>query len=709
MVTKIICFLLSFTFSIVPYLCSDDFHQEPTSDPAQFQLIAEENTLQAGMPLTVAIKMTIADEWHSYWKNPGECGMPIQIHWTLPEGFKTTELQWPTPKRFEQNGTIGYGYENEAIFLTTIIPPPNLSISENFTIEAKVQWLVCSDAACLPGESHLSLKIPQENTSSKHLFDEARVSIPTEGKQIKVSSSNKLIKIQLENVSSNKRAIFFPESKHMIDESIPALIQDTFVVLKENSSSQTKNLKGVLLLENDTSTEAWDIDLPIEREGNLSLIASADQPNLPLQSEEIAPKNSSAIKATSADSQMSFSLAFLFAFLGGLLLNLMPCVLPVVSLKVLSFVKMASECRRVTFQLGLAFFSGVIVSFWALGGALLLLQSYGHSIGWGFQLQEPLFVALLAALLLLSALSFFGVFEIGTSMTSMAGQAQQNIRAKKSALFSSFCSGILATAVATPCTGPFLGAPIALAVSLPPYLALLIFTALGTGMALPYLLLAAYPSLLRFIPKPGAWMGMFKELMGFFMLATVIWLLWVFQGQTSNVSLFILLFALFFLSFGAWIYGRWCTAVCSKFSRYFGTLLTTCCVAISLYALTSAATIESSESSWEPYSPERVQELQMQGIPVFIDFTAKWCGICQFNHMVLSESSVTKKLSELKVVKMKADWTSKDPTITKALNAFGRNGVPLYVLTSKNNDAEFSILPQVLTPGIVIDYLEGLQ
>ncbi len=735
MVFNKICLLLGLTLSIttfaysnpsdiLPLENSSQDQQELPGDPAQFQLIAEENSFQADKSLSVAIKMTIADGWHSYWKNPGEMGMPIKINWTLPEGFAVTELQWPTPTRFEQNGVIGYGYESEIIFLADIIPPKNLAVGESSTIEATAQWLACSDATCLPGESQISLKIPHDagskssNTQiqdqdTKNLFSNARTSSPKKGNtdtNIKVLSSNKLIIIQLDNsLTPCKKVTFFPESKQIIDESSQAVhtpsgdkLNCASIVLKENDSSKATTLKGVLVLENDTTIEAWDIDLPIERDAKDQLVGIADKLKLPSQQTQ-------EISTTETSPEMSFPLAFLFAFLGGLMLNLMPCVLPVVSLKILSFVKMASQSRKITFQLGLAFFFGVIASFWVLGGVLLLLQSYGHSIGWGFQLQEPLFVAFLAALLLLSALSFFGVFEIGTSLTSIAGQAQQNIKAKKSALFSSFCSGILATAVATPCTGPLLGAPIALAVSLSPILAMLIFTALGAGMALPYLLLAAYPSLLRFIPKPGAWMVTFKELMGFIMLATVIWLLWVFQGQAGNVGLFILLFALLILAFGVWIYGRWCTAICSKLSRYIGTALTLTCVGISFYALTAATTIESDEnSSWEAYSPERVEALKKQGTPVLIDFTAKWCGICQFNHIVLSNSNVTKKLSDHKVVKMKADWTSKDPTITKALHAFGRNGVPLYILTGKNHDDAFSILPQVLTPGIVIDHLNEL-
>lgn len=723
MVFKKICLLLSLTFSMTAFtfgLPPDHSSAEPfpsdvklelTADPVQFELISAISTLQADTPLPLAVKMTIADGWHSYWKNPGECGMPVQITWHLPEGFTSSELEWPTPIRFEQNGAIGYGYENEIVFLTNITPPKDLPAG-NSTIEGTVQWLVCSDASCLPGESQISLQMQHSDLTHseipKALFSQARASMPKKENIATASCSNKLIEIHLDSsLPPFKKATFFPESKNLIDESrLPTHVSSSerlagaSIILKENDASPIKNLKGVLVLETSTSSEAWDIDLPVERIEGEQLIAAVDANNPLAKTKEMSEQD--------ATSELSFPLAFLLAFLGGLLLNLMPCVLPVVSLKILSFVKMASQSRKATFNLGLAFFCGVIASFWVLGGALLLLQSYGHSIGWGFQLQEPLFIALLAALLLLSALSFFGVFEIGTSLTSIAGQAQQNIKTKKSALFSSFCSGILATAVATPCTGPLLGAPIALAVSLPPILALLIFTALGAGMALPYLILAAFPKLLRFIPKPGAWMVTFKELMGFCMLATVLWLLWVFQGQTGDVALFMLLMALLVLAIGAWIYGRWCSAICSKISRSIGTALTLFCVSTSFYAITAATEIGSHESSWEDYSPERVETLKKEGVPVLIDFTAKWCGICQFNHAVLSTSNVTKRLNELKVVKMKADWTSKDPTITKALHAFGRNGVPLYVLTGKNKDDSFSILPQVLTPGLVIDYLNEL-
>lgn len=415
-------------------------------------------------------------------------------------------------------------------------------------------------------------------------------------------------------------------------------------------------------------------------------------------------------------------LAFLFAFLGGLLLNLMPCVLPVISFKILSFVKMAGQNRTVTFQHGLAFFIGVLVSFWALAGTMLLLQSYGHAVGWGFQLQEPLFVGLLSALLLLFALNFFDVFEFGTTVTTLAGEAQQSSRKKGNALFGSFCSGILATAIATPCSGPFLGSAIGFAMTLPPILVLMLFTVLGAGMASPYLLLSAFPSYLRFLPKPGPWMTTFKALIGFVMLATVLWLLWVFLSQTSDFSLFILLFALLVLSFSAWIYGRYCMASNSKNSRRLGGIFTFVCVAFAFYSITLAslpdlavsnnvpmsAHSELQASSWEPYSAERFEQLQQEGVPVLIDFTAKWCLICQVNHFVLSTSEVTQKMQELNIVKMKADWTRNDPQITQALRSFGRNAVPLYVLTSRNPEEAPQILPQVLTSEIILDSLNKL-
>jgi len=430
------------------------------------------------------------------------------------------------------------------------------------------------------------------------------------------------------------------------------------------------------------------------------LIAMADETEVPgVKAQESSPVS---------DFTGGVALAIVFAFVGGLILNLMPCVLPVVSFKILSFVKMAGQSRAQTFKHGVAFSAGVIVSFWVLASALLILQAYGRSVGWGFQLQEPIFVGALATVMLVLGLSMFGVFEMGTSVMSMASQAQSTAHGET--LFASFLGGVLATAVATPCTGPFLGSAIGFAVTQPAVWSLLIFTALGLGMAFPYLLLAGFPALLRFMPKPGNWMLVFKEVMGFLMFATVLWLVWVFGAQTNTVSLTLLLAGFFMISVGCWIYGKWATIQYARLARTVALAFALVFGAMGGYIIFSASTVfaelpgdqttSTSHSGWEPFSRERVKQLRAEGKPVFIDFTAKWCLICQANHLILSMPEVEKAMVEKGVVRMKADWTKSDPVITEELKKFGRNGVPLYIYYG---DAEEpTILPQVLTPDTIL-------
>lgn len=417
--------------------------------------------------------------------------------------------------------------------------------------------------------------------------------------------------------------------------------------------------------------------------------------------------------------QNGILMILLLAFTGGLILNCMPCVLPIVSLKILSFVKLAGEQRSKTFKHGAAFAAGVMTSFWVLASILLLMQTYGRSLGWGFQLQEPLFVALLAAVLWILSLSLFGVFEAGTSISSLAGEAQsQAVLRARSGYLASFLNGTLATAVATPCTGPFLGPVIGFATTATPSQSLLTFSFLGLGMAAPYLLLAAFPNLTSFLPKPGKWMDTFKQLMGFFMVATVLWLAWIFAAETSHLGLLLLLVSFFLLALAGWIYGKWGTPVQKPKIRWVGYGAALICGLAAVYTLTLAAsaleqetTVASAEhvmnaDGWEPFSEERIANLQAQGIPVFVDFTAKWCLICQVNHTVLMSQEVQDRFAASPVVKMQADWTKKDEKITRALQKFGRNAVPLYVLYPGNSSETPKILPQILTPQIVIDSLE---
>ena len=520
-------------------------------------------------------------------------------------------------------------------------------------------------------------------------------------------------------------ALFFPEHANMIDPAMPTtLVNNTnhYVVTLKDSIKQNhkaSSLRGVVVLESSngiyTIKNSLDVSVPITESINENQVAVLDiheKESISKIKESFEPK----IDYETPEFEGGLPVALVFAFLGGLLLNLMPCVLPVISFKILSFVKLSGQSRDVTLKHGVAFSAGVIVSFWILAGIMLVLQAYGRSAGWGFQLQEPLFVAILAAILTVFGLSLFGVFEIGVSMTALAGLRQS---IGKGEFSSSFLSGVLATAVATPCTGPFLGSAIGFAVTLPPYQSLLIFTFLGIGMSLPYLLLAYYPQWLRFVPKPGEWMETFKVIMGFLMLGTVLWLLWVFGAQTGTLGVIILLWALFFLSFGCWIYGRWSPPVNTKMTRGISYVFASLCFCIGSYIIYYSISpeiqlVSSDQKShenkiWQSFSETKVANLRKKGVPVFVDFTAKWCLICQTNHLVLSSPDVEAKFSQLGVVRMKADWTKNDPKISAALKKFGRNGVPLYVLYSPDPSVPPQILPQVLTPDVVIGHLDGLN
>lgn len=693
------------------------FGLESQPDPVKFELIAENQTIQPGEPFWIALRINMDKNTHSYWKNPGDAGSPLEIEWKLPPGYQVGNTEWPYPKRFELNSLVGYGYEGEIWLLTPVIPPSNAQGLAN--LSAQVTWLVCDENSCIPGTSTVETQLPiasippQPKLDWVASFAKARALLPKKQWTVQAERKENLIELKLSSLHKQNALFsgvdFFPEHNNVIDHQAEAVLTQNGgeykVILRDNSAQKEKGnqLKGVIVLYpgagTDQAAEAFEVDVALAGTLPEEEIAYLDGP-----------------KFQGLDHSIQFEGGVLFAlflaFIGGMILNLMPCVLPVISFKVLSFVKMAGQSRTVTLKHGGSFAFGVILSFWILAGVMLLLQAYGRSVGWGFQLQEPLFVAFLAALLLIFGLSLFGVFELGASIMGMANQ----IQSEKKGLVSSFLSGMLATAVATPCTGPFLGSAIGFAVTLPALQALFIFTSLGFGMAFPYLALALFPSCLRFLPKPGAWMITFKELMGFLLIATVLWLSWVFGAQTSNLGMILLLTAFFSLATACWILGKWGNPVQSKISRRISHVFVAVLFLFSGYIIVQSASpliaAESSKSSseeWIPFSEEKVVELQKKGIPVLIDFTAKWCLICQANHLVLSTKEVSAKLDKLGVVRMKADWTRNDPKITEALRKFGRNGVPLYLLYGNQPGKAPEILPQVLTPDNVLEYLEKIK
>lgn len=691
------------------------FEGEEGENPIHIELIAEENSIQAARPFWVMINMAIKPHWHTYWKNPGETGAPISIEWTLPAGFQVANIEWPYPQRFELNSILGFGYENQVSFLVELIPPKTVPSDAIFGLQAAVKWVVCSDAECVPGEQIVSTSIgagtasPVSNPAYKTIFQNARAKLPQKMEEIHVERKDNQVQFAFSSAGLSQdllsEAYFCPEPSSSIGHrTLPVISQDVdsslMKVTLAEEGAVADRLKGVLVLKSDELL-ALAIDAPIH-----DFTPRVDLPKIDEHSYDVQ------------DFKGGIALALVFAFLGGLILNLMPCVLPVISLKILSFVKMAGQDRLLIFKHGLFFALGVVLSFWALAGFLLVLRAYGETVGWGFQLQEPIFVAFLGGVLLLLTLNLFGVFEMGMAVTAWAGQAESNHHNK--GLVSSFLSGVLATAVATPCSGPFLGSAVGFAVTLPASAALLIFTVLGLGMAFPYLLLSCFPGLLRFVPKPGNWMITFKEIMGFFMLATVIWLVWVFNAQTSALSMLFLLMGFFCISLSAWIYGKWGVSIRFSAVGWVAKGAALGVIATGGYLLwmaalqpdsknTSSFSSEIASGDWEPFSPERVEELRRKGIPVLIDFTAKWCLICQANHLVLSSSSVEEKFNELGVVRMKADWTKNDPIITKELRKFGRSSVPLYVFYGNGDDAGPEILPQVLTPDYVLNILKKLE
>ncbi len=728
-----------------------------STDPIRIELLSEDETIQEGHPFFVAVRLLIDKDWHTYWKNPGDVGLPALIEWQLPAGFTVGPIQWPCPKQMDVDSTISFGYEGEVWILALITPPETFFIQQLADFKVTVEWLICSHADCLPGESQATLSLPVTPHVPKprlewiEAFKKAKELLPKSHWHVEAERKEGLIELQLQappnpidfskkeeySKNSYKEASFFPEHKNRIDSKIPAVLTSDpqkpgayTVILKEqpfnflSSTVHSHSLKGVLLLRSNllsssdeaSSDEVLEIDLQLKPAPHFENLAMAGDLPLLIEPTDAIVEN---IKEGSSDAfsyQGGIVLALILAFVGGILLNLMPCVLPVISFKILSFVKLANQSRRVTINYGLAFTAGIVISFWILAGILLTFQAYGNSVGWGFQLQEPLFVAVLATLLFVFGLSLFGLFEFGHGVTALAGQVSAK---SHTGLLSSFFSGIMATAVATPCTGPFLGTAIGFAVTLPSLLALLIFTSLALGMAAPYLLLSFFPQFLRFMPKAGNWMIVFREVVALSLFATVIWLLWVFSAQTGASSLILLLISLFIFFCGCWILGKWGTVQQTRGKRWVVYVLVTLCFIVGSYPIFLAtanpipdkqadSALSSSLLDWESFSFSRLTELQSKGVPVFVDFTAKWCLICQANHLVLESEAVSKNFEKLGIVKMKADWTRKDMLITQALAKFGRNGVPLYLLYGIKEEAPL-ILPQILTPSLIYEELTKLE
>lgn len=665
-----------------------------SAEPVKAELIAKENSVQPGRPFWVAVKLEMQEGWDTYWMNPGDSGLPTQIAWQLPKGFRAGPILWPYPERFDNDSLIAFGYTKKTLLLTEITPPSSLQ-DEKVTLSADVSWLACHDS-CMPGSAQLTLELPvaasTPEVNQKHIaeFTETERNLPKPASEysvaLEVQGKKEQIALHLKPLLEGvgfgeiEDVTFIPEKGQVIDYNVPQKLS------RESDGSLILNISRL-----EGSPSAVKGLLLLSEKG--SMIKKA----ILVDSEEHSRAHFSVL-----------GMALLFAFLGGVILNVMPCVLPVIALKIFSFVKMADEKKSEIIKHGLIFSIGVLLSFWLLSGLLLLLRLYGHGVGWGFQLQEPIFVAVLVVILFILGLSLFGLFEMGVSLIALGSKSHN-----RSPLVGSFLSGVLATLVATPCTGPLLGPAVGFAMTLPALQALLIFTFVGLGMAAPYLFFSCFPHLVRFLPKPGNWMITFKQVMGFLMMATVLWLLWVFTAQTDMIALFALLGALMVMAIAAWIYGKWASPVKGKVIRRLATLISIVMVVFSgWYALQvtkhSTHLPIVAEEGKVSYSPESVRALREQGKSVFVDFTAKWCLICQANKVVLHSAEIKDLFVKQDVIFLEADWTKKDPMITEELQKLGRSGVPVYAIYPSDLNQRPIILPQTLTTKIVSDYVEKI-
>ncbi len=705
---------------------SPDASAQSSDDPSPHSdasLVSEVSAVAPGEPFTVGLRIRMESGWHSYWKNPGDSGEPTSIDWALPAGFTAGEIQWPYPHRVPFGPMTSYGYSDEVVLPVTITPPEGLSPGDSVTVEGKAEWLICADI-CLPAEADVQTTLAVASTSQPSpqaeaiAEAEAKQPRPVEGWTVQASRSSGSYTLAVtapdDHRPSLDGAYFFPEEKEVLDYAAPQPVSragDTHLLsLQQSSYAQepADSLRGVLVAPEDVT---WDADGSVR----------ALRVNVPVDStlSGIDVGAMTAASTTGGGGGLSLPWALAFAFAGGLLLNLMPCVFPVISVKILGFAEQAGEDDAAIRTHGTLFGVGVVVSMWVLAGVLLAVRAAGSQVGWGFQLQSPTFVALMALLFFGIGLNLLGLFEVGTRLMSWGGKLQTETA--DGGRLGAFMTGVLATVVATPCTAPFMGAALGVALTLSTVGSLLIFTALGVGMALPYVGLSMAPRLLEALPEPGAWMESLKQFFAFPMFATAIWLVWVFGQQAGNGGVALLLFGLLLLGMAGWVVHRWSASTLSRsltlVTRGLATLMILGAVTAAIIgagydrpasdASSSDGTSAESSLQWTSFSPEKVENLRAEG-PVFVDFTAAWCLTCQVNkRTVLNTEAVQSAFQKRNVALVKADWTNRDPEITKALESHGRSGVPVYVLYPGDGSGP-TLLPEVLTQDIVLTALEDL-
>jgi thiol:disulfide interchange protein len=659
------------------------------------QMVVEHTAVIPGRSTAIALKLKHIKGWHTYWRNPGDSGLPTTIKWQLPERVRASEIQWPTPQRIPFGPFTNFGYEGEVWLISDLNVPADYA-GKSVTLNANVDWLVCSDKICIPENGKFQLTLPvttaqkaplNQQAAAGFVRSRARHPVKAEGWRFEAKAETVGASVQITppiGTSAPGAVFFLPYKEGQIEPSASQALRlsDANYVLElpraATPTTPLDRLHGILIIENAAGTRAVELDVPVSR---------------------------TMLSASGNGLSLSFAVAVLFAFLGGIILNAMPCVFPVLSIKVLGFAH-ESNVRRAR-RHGVFYGIGVVVSFWLLAALLLGLRAAGEQIGWGFQLQSPVVVTALAVLFFLLALNLLGFFEVGHVLPSAVAAART-----KHPDSDAFLSGVLAVAIASPCTAPFMGAALGYAVTQSNAASLVVFTALGVGMALPYVLLAWFPRARRMLPKPGAWMERLRQLLAFPLLATVVWLAWILGVQLGVDALAYLLIVLLLVGLGVWLLRLSTTSRRKPIARAAALLVVLGAIAVTVWIarlpFESAQSAPDASGNWAPYSAQAVSLLNAQGKTVFVDFTAAWCVTCQVNKkLVLDTKEVQDAFSKHGIATLRADWTRRDPEITQALDTLGRSGVPAYVIQPPGRAPR--LLPELLTKDIVLQALDAAR
>ncbi len=697
------------------------------------ELVSQTDGVAPGGTAYIAIRQSIDKGWHTYWRNPGDSGEATAAKWTLPPGWTAGETVWPAPERLPLGPLMNYGYVGDVLLPVAIEVPASAKVGTTQTLRAAVTFLVCADI-CVPEDAKLQISVPVVAAPkpdpkwgaaiAKTLADAPKAS----GLQAAVAwtgpPDSRVLKLAIVGDplkgADLSHAYFFPYDGKSLDHAAHQNVERgpsglTFSLkpsATEAAAKDTPTLTGVLSL----GAQSWEVSAS---PGPLLAAAAGLGDVVTAKPVDTLAGGASSLAAGAANADapapgagLGLPLAVLSAFLGGLILNLMPCVFPVLSMKAASLASHAHHPGEAQRQ-GLAFLAGVLATFLALAGVLLAAKAGGAAIGWGFQLQSPIVVGALALIMLLVALNLSGVFE-----ANLPGQGAGGALAAKGGLVGAFFTGALAVVVAAPCTAPFMATALGFALTQSAPGALLVFLGLGLGFAAPFVAIAFIPGLLRRLPRPGAWMDTLRHVLAFPMYGTAAWLLWVFTLQAGSSALAALLAAAVLAGLFAWLIGaaqRAGGAIVPGVAAALAAGLAVACLVVGARQTAPAQTVSSSaaapasasaEAPSEPYTPQRLADLRAQGKPVFVNFTAAWCVTCQVNErLALGAGSVAKAIADTGTVYLKADWTNHDATIAKTLADHGRAGVPLYLVYGAGG-GDPVVLPQLLTPGAVVAALQ---